>query len=97
MTRKELIHRVAAATDLPKDTVDQALRKFVNTIIQGVAAGDEIAIPGLGTFKSADRAARTGRNPLTGEKLKIAAKRVPKFSAATGFKAAVASGKKKRK
>lgn len=96
MTKQELINQVAKA-GYPKATVAAVLDHLVATTTKAVAAGDEIAIPGLGTFKSADRAARTGRNPLTGEKLKIAAKRVPKFSAATGFKAAVASGKKSKR
>jgi DNA-binding protein HU-beta len=52
---------------------------------------------GFGTFKSSKRAARTGKNPKTGEPLKIAATTVPKFSAGAGFKAAVAGKKAKKK
>lgn len=97
MNKSETIHAIAQATGAPKATVDAVLSEFVQTVGSTLGKGDEVAIAGLGTFKSADRAARTGRNPLTGDKLKIPAKRVPKFTAAKALKDAVAGGKKKRK
>ncbi|MFZ5502483.1 MAG: HU family DNA-binding protein [Pseudomonadota bacterium] len=69
-----------------------------NEIVTAVAKGDSVALVGFGTFKSAARAAREGKNPRTGEKLKIAATTVPKFTAGATFKQAVASkGKAKKK
>ena len=64
--------------------------------MKAVSKGDTVTLVGFGTFKSAKRAARTGKNPKTGATIKIAATTVPKFSAGTGFKEAV-SGKKKAK
>ena len=61
----------------------------------GVTKGDRVTLVGFGTFYSSKRAARTGKNPRTGEKIKIAAATVPKFSAGTAFKATV--NKKKAK
>ena len=65
-------------------------------IVKSVAKGDPVTLVGFGTFKSAKRAARTGKNPKTGAAIKIAATTVPKFSAGAGFKLAV-SGKKAKK
>ena len=62
---------------------------LLDTIVKTVAKKQDVQLIGFGTFKAAKRAARTGKNPRTGEKLKIAAATVPKFSAGTGFKAAV--------
>ena len=59
-------------------------------IVAAVASGDSVSLIGFGTFKASARAAREGKNPKTGEKLSIAATTVPKFSAGTNFKAAVA-------
>ena len=59
------------------------------TIVKTVAKKQDVQLIGFGTFKAAKRAARTGKNPRTGEKLKIAAATVPKFSAGAAFKAAV--------
>ena len=62
-----------------------------------VATGDGVSLVGFGSFKAAARAAREGKNPKTGEKIKIAATTVPKFSAGATFKAAVATAKNKKK
>ena len=60
------------------------------TIVKAVAKGDTVTLVGFGTFKAAERAAREGKNPKTGEVLQIAATTVPKFTAGASFKAAVA-------
>lgn len=66
-----------------------ALNAVLDTIVKTVAKKQDVQLIGFGTFKAAKRAARTGKNPRTGEKLKIAAATVPKFSAGAAFKAAV--------
>jgi DNA-binding protein HU-beta len=62
------------------------LNALVTTIHDTLRAGDELSIADLGKFSVADKAARTGRNPATGEAIKIAAKKSPKFSAAKALK-----------
>ncbi len=91
MTKTELIDAIAAHADLTKSDAGKALDAFIGTVVDTVAAGDTVSLIGFGTFKSAERAEREGKNPKTGEKLTIAAATVPKFSAGAGFKAAVAA------
>lgn len=93
MNKSELIEATANAADISKAAAERALSSMIDAVVKAVAKGDTVTLVGFGTFKSAKRAARTGKNPKTGEPLKIAATTVPKFSAGAGFKAAVA-GKK---
>jgi DNA-binding protein HU-beta len=96
MTNKaELIEITAKEADISKAAAGKALDAAINAIVKTVSKGDTVTLVGFGTFKSAKRAARTGKNPQTGAALKIAATTVPKFSAGAGFKAAVAGKKKK--
>ena len=78
---------------ITKAAADKALSAIIGAVVKTVAAGDSVTLVGFGTFKSADRAARTGKNPKTGATLKIPATTVPKFTAGTAFKAAVAPKK----
>jgi len=95
---EKLNEALAAKADLSKAAAGRALDVLINEIVSAVAKGDSVALIGFGTFKSAARAAREGKNPRTGEKLKIAATTVPKFSAGATFKQVVASkGKAKKK
>ena len=71
------------------NTAGRALEAVLSTIVKTVAKKEDVQLIGFGTFKASKRAARTGQNPRTGEKLKIAAATVPKFTAGAGFKAAV--------
>ena len=96
MNKSELIDAIAARTDLSKVSSGKALDAIIETVIQAVAKGDGVSLVGFGSFKSAARAARQGKNPKTGEPLKIPATIVPKFSAGATFKAAVAKTKKKK-
>lgn len=89
MKKDELVQAIADAADLSKNDADRALKAVVDTITSGVAAGQKIQIPGLGTFDARERSAREGRNPQTGESIQIAATTVPGFKAATAFKQAV--------
>lgn len=97
MNKSELIEATAKAADISKAAADRALSAIIDSVVKAVSKGDTVTLVGFGTFKSAKRAARTGKNPKTGEPLKIAATTVPKFSAGAGFKAAVAGKKAKKK
>ena len=97
MNKSELIDAIAAKTELSKVASGKALDAVIEAIVQAVAKGDGVSLVGFGSFKASPRAAREGKNPKTGEKLKIAATIVPKFSAGASFKAAVAASKNKKK
>jgi DNA-binding protein HU-beta len=97
MNKSELIEATAKAADISKAAAERALSSMIEAVVKTVAKGDTVTLVGFGTFKSAKRAARTGKNPKTGEPLKIAATTVPKFSAGAGFKAAVAGKKAAKK
>jgi DNA-binding protein HU-beta len=92
MTKAELIAKVAEETKIPKAAAAKALAVTIGTITEAIRKGGKVALIGFGTFSVAQRKARKGRNPQTGKELKIAAKKVPKFSAGAGLKAA-ATGK----
>ena len=90
MNKTDLIKNVSAQIEgaTQKDVaviVDTVLETIVNT----VASGEKVSLAGFGNFEVVERAARTGRNPKTGEPLEIAASKSPKFHALTGFKNAV--------
>jgi len=97
MNKSELVETVAESADISKAAAERALSAIIDTIVKTVAKGDAVTLVGFGTFKSAKRAARTGKNPKTGEALKIAATTVPRFSAGATFKTAVAGKKPKKK
>jgi DNA-binding protein HU-beta len=89
VNKSELIEAIATATALTKADSERALNALIETVQDTVKGGDKVMIPGFGSFSVSDRKARTGRNPQTGEPVKIAASKAPKFSAGSGFKAAV--------
>ena len=89
MNKKELVEAVAGSANLTQAEADRALNAVVDSIVKAVAAGDKVAVPGFGTFDKRERAARTGRNPRTGEEITIEASSTPGFKAATQFKRAV--------
>jgi len=97
MNKSELVEAIAKAADISKAAAERSLSAMIDSVVKAVSKGDTVTLVGFGTFKSAKRAARTGKNPKTGEPLKIAATTVPKFSAGAGFKAAVAGKKAKKK
>ena len=97
MNKSELIDAIAARTELSKVASGKALDAVIESIVEAVAKGDGVSLVGFGSFKAADRAAREGKNPKTGEKIKIAATTVPKFSAGATFKASVDTAKNKGK
>jgi DNA-binding protein HU-beta len=89
MNKGELIEAVAAAADLSKSDATKAVDAVVNSITRTLQKGDQVSIVGFGTFSVKDRAARTGRNPATGETIQIAASRAPGFKAGKALKDAV--------
>ena len=89
MNRTELLEIIAAKTEVSKASAGRMLDTLIDTIQTTVKKGDTVALVGFGTFKSAKRAARSGKNPRTGEKLKIAATTLPKFTPGAKFKAVV--------
>ena len=93
MNKSELIEALAKQADISKAAAGKSIDALVAIITTAVTKGDDVALIGFGTFKAVKRAARTGKNPRTGEALKIAATTLPKFSAGATFKATVA-GKK---
>lgn len=95
MNKAELIEVAAKEAGISKAAANKALDAIVGAVTKAVSKGDSVTLVGFGTFKSAKRAARTGKNPKTGATIKIAATTVPKFSAGAAFKAAVAGKKKK--
>lgn len=97
MNKSELIEATAKAADISKAAAERALSAMIDAVVKTVAGGDAVSLVGFGSFKPAKRAARTGKNPKTGEALKIAATTVPKFTAGSGFKAAVAGKKAAKK
>jgi DNA-binding protein HU-beta len=92
MTKNEFVDQVAASSGLGKGEAGKAVDAVLDVIEQTLARGGEINITGFGKFSVADRSARQGVNPQTGEKIQIAASRVPRFSAGSSLKSAVKSG-----
>lgn len=86
MNKAELIHAIADKTGLTKSDTEKTLNALVETIIDTVADGQEVALIGFGTFKPAHRAAREGRNPATGAMIQIEASTQPKFVPGAAFK-----------
>lgn len=89
MNKVELISKIAEQTGLTKKATTELVDVVFGTIADTVASGEDVKVSGFGTFTVAERAARDGRNPATGEALHIEASKSPKFKAASAFKAAV--------
>jgi nucleoid DNA-binding protein len=86
MNRADLVATLAAKNDLSKTAANAVLDTLIETIQTAVKKGDAVQLVGFGTFNSAKRAARTGKNPSTGAAIKIPASTVPKFVAGAKFK-----------
>ena len=80
MNKSELIESIAQSADMTKTDATRALEATVDTIKKALKKGDTVALVGFGTFSVGARAARDGRNPKTGETIKIKAAKVPKFT-----------------
>ena len=86
MNKEELVAEVAKSAKVSKKDAAAVLSATLETIEKTVKAGKKVTLVGFGTFERRQRAARTGRNPQTGKEIKIAAKKVPAFSAGKKFK-----------
>jgi len=89
MNKAELIDAVAESADLSKASAARALDAALDTITAALQAGDQVTLVGFGTFSVRPRAARTGRNPRTGEAIEIKASNNPAFKAGKALKDAV--------
>ena len=89
MNKTELIEAMAESADISKAAASRALDGMVEAITNAVKGGDTVSIIGFGTFSVRERAARTGRNPKTGQEIQIAASKSPAFKAGKAFKDAV--------
>ncbi|BBL34420.1 DNA-binding protein HU-beta [Nitrosomonas stercoris] len=89
MNKSELIEAIAHHADITKAQAGNALDGALSAIKEALSRNDSVTLVGFGTFKVGERAARTGRNPRTGEEIEIKAARVPKFTAGKALKDAV--------
>ncbi len=89
MNKSELIDAIASQADIPKATAARALDAFIDSVTGALKTGDAVTLVGFGTSDVKDRAARTGRNPQTGNPISIAASKIPGFKAGKGLKVAV--------
>lgn len=89
MNRNDLVDAIAAATSMTKADATTAVDAVLDAITAALKNGNEVRLAGFGTFVVTHRAASEGRNPRTGEKIQIAASKLPKFRAGKGLKEAV--------
>ena len=92
MTKSEFVDRVADTAGIGKNEATKAVDATLSVIEETLSRGGEVSFTGFGKFTVAERGARQGVNPQTGEKIQIAASRVPRFSAGSQLKSAVKSG-----
>ncbi len=97
MNKVELVEKVASKAEITKVEATKVVNAALESITEGLAADGKVVLIGFGTFEVRTRSAREGRNPRTGEKIKIAATKVPAFKPGKDMKAAVAAKKGKKK
>jgi DNA-binding protein HU-beta len=91
VTKQEFVDRVASESGLGKSEAGKAVDAFIDIITETLSRGGDVSFTGFGKFTVAERGARQGVNPQTGERIQIAASRVPRFSAGSALKSAVKS------
>ena len=89
MNKSELVEQVASKAGIDKKQAEAAVNAVTDTVKETLQRGGDVAITGFGKFSVAERSARQGRNPQTGETIQIAASKAPKFSAGAEFKKAL--------
>ena len=89
MNKSEFIDKVAGESGLAKGDAEKAVNAFIAVVQAAVSADDKVTLPGFGAWSRSQRSARTGRNPRTGEAVKVAARRVVRFSASTTLAASL--------
>lgn len=97
MNKTELVNAIAEEAGLSKKDAEAAVKAFVEVVSDELQNKGKVQLIGFGTFETAERAARTGKNPQTGEKLKIKAATVPKFKAGKALKDKVNTKPSKKK
>ncbi len=95
MNKADLVGKVAEEAGLTKKDAEKAINAFVVSVQEALVKKDKVQLIGFGTFEVKERAARTGRNPQTGEAIKIAASKAPVFKVGKALKDAVNKNKKK--
>lgn len=96
MNKADLVDKIAADAGITKVQANDAIDNFTDAVVGALKKGDTVTLVGFGTFSVSQRAARNGRNPQTGETIKIKAKKVPKFKSGKDFKDRIAGGKAKK-
>lgn len=86
MNKAELVSAIADKAELSKKDAEAALKAFTDVVTEELKKGEKIQLVGFGTFEVSERAARTGRNPQTGEEMTIPASKAPKFKAGKALK-----------
>ncbi len=86
MNKTELVAAMAEQAGISKKDAEKALKAFTDVVSAELKKGEKVQLVGFGTFEVAERAAREGRNPLTGKSMKIAASKAPKFKAGKALK-----------
>ena len=86
MNKAELVAAIADKAELSKKDADAALKAFTDVVAEELKKGEKIQLVGFGTFEVSERAARTSRNPQTGEEMTIPASKAPKFKAGKALK-----------
>jgi DNA-binding protein HU-beta len=89
ISKSEFVDRVASSSGLSKKDAEGAVNAVLSTIEDALKSGEEVTFTGFGKFHVAQRGAREGRNPRTGETMQIAASKVPRFTAGSGLKKAI--------
>ena len=89
MNKSELVEAIANGSGVTKADASRVLDTFMNTVTHALKGGDQVVLPGFGSFSTGNRSARTGRNPQTGQTIQIKASRVAKFKAGKSLKEAV--------
>ncbi len=90
MTKAELVSEIASKAEISKAAAEKALNGFIAAVTEALKKGNKVALVGFGTFEVVKRAARKGRNPRTGQEIKIKASKAPKFRPGKALKKAVA-------
>jgi DNA-binding protein HU-beta len=93
MNKAELVDKLSKDASLTKVQANEALDSFTNSVVAALKKGDRVTLVGFGTFSVSERSARNGRNPQTGEVIKIKARKVPRFKAGKDFSTKI-GGKK---
>jgi len=89
LTKADIIEKMASDADISKTAAGKALNSFIDNVVASIKKNNKVTLVGFGTFSISKRKARMGRNPQTGEEIKIKASKSPKFTAGKSFKDAV--------